>query len=150
MLRSTQFCKKCTILGNLRTITQDRDMKTRQMTPFFSSTFWAQTVSDIHICISECQNSFSWNPLWSILVCEIPEICRWKLWKQNIVSFDSGNINIKESKKPGLTFSVELRTKFVWSHVLFVKKIVFEWNLYFRWTYYFGKRFECHSFHCSI
>ena len=27
------------------------------------------------------------------------EILRWKLWDQNFVAFDSGNIRIKESKK---------------------------------------------------
>ena len=54
----------------------------------------------------------------SILVCKIPEFWRCKLWDENFVSFDSGNIHIKESKKPGFTFSFELRTKFVWSHGL--------------------------------
>ena len=58
------------------------------------------------------------SPVWSILVCKIPEFWRWKLWAQNFVPFDSGNILIKESKKPGFTFSVELRTKFAWSHDL--------------------------------
>ena len=56
--------------------------------------------------------------LSSILVCKIPEFWRCKLWDQNFVSFDSGNIHIKESKKPGFTFSFELRTKFVWPHCL--------------------------------
>ena len=41
MLRSAQISKKCTILGNLRTITQESKKETRQMTPFFWSTFWA-------------------------------------------------------------------------------------------------------------
>ena len=39
-----QICKKCTILDNLRIITQEGDMKTRLMTPFFSSGFRALTV----------------------------------------------------------------------------------------------------------
>ena len=59
MVRSAQICKKCTILGNLRTITQERKKEIRQMTPFlvyfFSSTFsiyfLALTVCDIHFCI---------------------------------------------------------------------------------------------------
>ena len=58
------------------------------------------------------------SPLWSILVCKIPEFWRWKLWDQNFVPFDSGNIHIEESKEPDFTFSIELRTKFVWSHSL--------------------------------
>ena len=44
-LRSAQNCKKCTFLNNLRTITQEGNMETRQMTPFFSSTF-----SDLTVC----------------------------------------------------------------------------------------------------
>ena len=39
VLRSAQNCKKCTFLDNLRTITQEKNINTRQMTPFFSSTF---------------------------------------------------------------------------------------------------------------
>ena len=35
LLRSTQIFKKCTILGNLRTISQERKKETRQMTLFF-------------------------------------------------------------------------------------------------------------------
>ena len=34
-LRSVQNCRKCTFLGNLRTITQEGTMEARQMTPFF-------------------------------------------------------------------------------------------------------------------
>ena len=59
---------------------------------------------------------FHGDPLWSIVVCKIPEFWRWKLWDQNFVTFDSGNIQIKESEEPGFTFSIELRTKFVWSY----------------------------------
>ena len=51
MLRSAQICKKCTILANLRTTTQERKNKIIQMTPFFSSTFWVLIACDIHFCI---------------------------------------------------------------------------------------------------
>ena len=34
-LRSAQIYKKCTFLDNFKTITQDGNMKTRQMTSFF-------------------------------------------------------------------------------------------------------------------
>ena len=58
-------------------------------------------------------------PIWSTLVCKMPEFRRWKLWDQNFVPFNSGNIHIKESKKKtGFTFSIQLRNKFVWSHGL--------------------------------
>ena len=51
------------------------------MTQFFSSTFWALTVFDIHFCnwkilIFVFIGSF----LWSILVCKILEYWRWMLW----------------------------------------------------------------------
>ena len=39
--------QKSTILGNLRTVTQEMEKETRQMTPFSSSTFWVLTVCDI-------------------------------------------------------------------------------------------------------
>ena len=112
LLRSAQICKKCTILGNLRTITHERKEEIRQMTPFFSSTFWALTFCEI------AKIHFYRILLSSILVCKILEFCRCKLWDQNFVSFDSGNIRIKECKKPGFIFSFVLKTKFVWSYDL--------------------------------
>ena len=48
---STKICKKCTILDNLRTITQERKKEIRQMTRFFWSTVWALAACDIHFCI---------------------------------------------------------------------------------------------------
>ena len=120
LLRPAHICKKCTILGSLRTIIQEGKKENRQMTPFFSSTFWALTVCDIHFCIWKMSKFiFMGSPLWFILVCKLPEIWRWKLWDQNFLLFNSGNIHIKESKKPGFTFSIELRTAFVWSHGLY-------------------------------
>ena len=69
MLRSAQICKKCTILGNLRTITQERKKESRQMTLLFSSTFWAVTVCDIHFCIWKLPKFIfmgsSFRPFWS-------------------------------------------------------------------------------------
>ena len=61
--------QKYTFLDNLRTTTQEGNMETRQMTPFFSSYFSNLTV----IFISEfenTQNSFwcgpPFGPLWSV------------------------------------------------------------------------------------
>ena len=48
LLRSTQNYKKCTFVDNLRNITQEGNMGTRQMAPFFLSTFSDLTVSNIH------------------------------------------------------------------------------------------------------
>ena len=47
---STKF-QKMHFLDNLRTITQEGNMETRQMTAFFSSTFSTLTVCNIHFCI---------------------------------------------------------------------------------------------------
>ena len=117
--------QKYTIFGNLRSITEERKKETRQMT-LFSSPFWALTVCDFYFCIQKLSKFiFMWSPLWSILVCKISDICRWKLQQENFVFFDSGNMHIQESKKAhwrtwkkGFTFSIKLRTKFVWSHGL--------------------------------
>ena len=38
LLKSAQNFKKCTFLDNLRTLTQEENMETRQKVPFFSST----------------------------------------------------------------------------------------------------------------
>ena len=43
--------QKCTFLKNLRTINQEGNKETRQMTQFFSSTLSALTVCNIHFCI---------------------------------------------------------------------------------------------------
>ena len=70
------------------------------MTLFFSSSFWALNVCDILFCIWKLPKFiFLGSPLWSILVCKILEYMKWKLWDQNFVSFNIGNMHIKESKK---------------------------------------------------
>ena len=57
--------KKCTIFGNLRTITQEGKKETRQMTPFFFISFLNSKLFVIFIFVFEnCQNSFSWGPLF--------------------------------------------------------------------------------------
>ena len=48
LLRSAQNCKKVLFLENLRTITQDENIETRQMTPFFSSAFSPLTIRNIY------------------------------------------------------------------------------------------------------
>ena len=86
------------------------------MTPFSSPTFWVLFVIFIFV-FEKYQNSFSlgppFGPFWSV---KYLSFWRWNLWDRNFVPLDSGNIHIKESKEPGFTFSIELRTKFVWSH----------------------------------
>ena len=66
--------QKCTFLDNLRTITQEVNMETRQMTPFFLSTFSDLTVCNIHFWIWKyLKFNFMWSPFWSILVSKIPQ-----------------------------------------------------------------------------
>ena len=79
-------------------------MEIRQMTPFFSSTFWGLTVWYSFLYLKIAKIHFNGVVLSSVLVCKVPEFWRCKLWDQNFVSFDSGNIHIKESEKPGFFF----------------------------------------------
>ena len=105
MLRSVQISRKCTILGNLRTITQERKKETRPITPYFHQKVWGLTFCDIHFCIWKMSEFvFMGSHLWSILVCKIHKFWRWNLWDQNFVPLHSGNIHIKESKKPYFYF----------------------------------------------
>ena len=123
LLRSAQIFKKYIIFGNLSTITQEGK---RKMTLFFSSTFRGLTFCDIHFCIWKMSKFvFMGCPLWFGLVCKIPEFWRWKLWDQNFSLFNSGNIHIEGCKEPDFIFSIELRTKFVWSHGLIWIDILF-------------------------
>ena len=71
MLRSAQNCKKYTFLDNLQTITQEGNMETRQMTPFFLATFSTLNVCNIHFFLFEnSQNPFwcdpRFGPSWSV------------------------------------------------------------------------------------
>ena len=74
LLRSAQNCKKCTFLDKLQTITQEGNMETRQVIPFFSSTFSALTVCNTFLYLKIVKIHFHVvPPLWSILVCKIPQ-----------------------------------------------------------------------------
>ena len=53
-------------MDNLRTITQEGNMETRQKTPFFSSTFSVLTACNIHFLFETSQNSFSCGPLFGL------------------------------------------------------------------------------------
>ena len=102
MLRPAQICKKCAVLVDLKVIL---------------IYFWALTFCDIHFCIWKFSRFiFMGSLLWSILVCKIPELRRWKLWNPNFALFDSGNMHIKEIRKITFTFSTVLKTKFAWLH----------------------------------
>ena len=66
--------QKMHFLDNLRTIIQERNTETRKMIPSFLSTFSALTVCNIHFYIWKWSKFiFLWSPLWSILVCKIPQ-----------------------------------------------------------------------------
>ena len=65
LLRLAQNCKICTFLDNLRTITQELDMETRQIIPFFSSIFSTLTVCNIFV-FQKGQNTFLSGLFWSV------------------------------------------------------------------------------------
>ena len=68
--------------------------------------------------------------LLAILVCKISEFWSWKLWDYDFVSFDSENIQIGESKKPGFTFFIELITNSKFIELITNSKIfrVISWS----------------------
>ena len=61
LLRSGQNCKKCTFLDNLQTMSQEGNLKTKQMTSFFSSIFYALFVT-LNFVFENRQNSFWCGP----------------------------------------------------------------------------------------
>ena len=58
--------QKMHFLDNLRTITQEESMETKEMTPFVHLLFSA-------LFVKWPKFTFMWSPLWSILVCKIPQ-----------------------------------------------------------------------------
>ena len=59
LLWSAQNCKNCIFSDNLRTITQDRNIKTRQITPFFHLLFPLKLFVTFISELENIQNSFS-------------------------------------------------------------------------------------------
>ena len=74
LARSAQICKNCIFLDNSNTITQKENMETREMTPYFSNTFTALIVCNIHFWTWKYLKSiFMWSLIWSIRVCKTPQ-----------------------------------------------------------------------------
>ena len=112
-LRLAQICKKMYYFGQFKGHNSVRKKETEQMTPFLLLLF----VCDIHFFIWKLSKFIFMGPsLWSILFCKIPEFLEVEAVNQNFVSLDSESIQIKESKKLGFTFSIEMRTN--WSHLM--------------------------------
>ena len=63
----------------------------------------------------KCQNLFLWGLPFGLLW---PEFWRWKLWDQNFVPSYSETYTLRKVKNQVFILSIELRTKFVWSHGL--------------------------------
>ena len=104
MLRSAQICKEIHYLRNLRTITQEEKRRLDKW-PHFLYLLFELCLWYLFLHLKTVKIHFHGVLLSSILVCTIPEFWRrCQLWDQNFVSFDSGNIHIKESKKLGFTF----------------------------------------------
>ena len=69
-----KIAKNALFLDNLRIITKEDNIETRQMTIFFSSTIYALTIVTFIFAIDSSQNSFSLlSCLLSILVCKISQ-----------------------------------------------------------------------------
>ena len=91
--------QKMHIAGNLKTITQEGKKETYCCSVWYLF-LYLKNVNGTHF--------------WSFLVCNIPWFWRCKLWDQNFVSFDSGNIHIKESKNQVSLVHSNWEPKFVW------------------------------------
>ena len=115
MLRSGQIYQKCTILDDLRAITQEETKKTRQITSFFfyilsPNCLWYSflylKIVKIHfhgvpfMVYSGLQNTWIWE-----VKAVRSEFC--SIWFRK---------HIRESKKLGFIFSIDLRTKCFWFH----------------------------------
>ena len=103
LLRSAQICKKCTIFWQFKDHYSGKRKGNLANDAIFSYTFWALTVRDIIFLFKKCQNLLFWGTLFG------------PFWSVKYLNFWE-NMYIKESKEPVSTFSIELRTKFVWSH----------------------------------
>ena len=69
-----------------KTTTHEGNMKTRQMTPFFSFPFSALIVCNIYFCISKyAKFIFMWSPLWSMLVCKITQFLTKSYWFGQVI-----------------------------------------------------------------
>ena len=123
MLRSAQNCKKCLFRDNLRTITHEGNMETRQMTPFFSSTFSDLTVYNIHFCIwNQSKFILMWSLLCSVLVCEISHFWVKVIDLDNPSSF-SRKWHPEFTKNPYYVLSLKWSQKKVSAHELLISKL---------------------------
>ena len=127
MVRSAQICKNCTILGNLRTITQERKKGTWKMIPFFPSTFWVLTTFDIHFCIWKMSIFFSldshFGPFWSskflyfegeicVLSCLIQEMYTLRKRKNQVLLLENQICLISWSILPSPVFIPKVNEKY--------------------------------------
>ena len=64
LLRSAQNCEKYTFLDNWRTMTQEGNVKTRQMSPFFYLPFLFELFVTFIFVFEYSQNSFSYGLLF--------------------------------------------------------------------------------------
>ena len=105
LLMSAKNCKKDTIFDNLRTINQEGGMKTRFMTPFFSSAFRALTVKKPHFCILNLSkfiflgHPFVHSGLQNTWILEVKAVrlgfcpirfkkdTHWEKWKNQVLLF---------------------------------------------------------------
>ena len=115
MLSSAQICKKSTILGNFHSGRKKGNQTNDHI--FFIYVFSSNCVLFIFV-FENFQNSFSWDPpfglFWSVKYLNFRgEICEIRILFRLIQETHN-----KESKKPGFTVSIKLRTKFVCSHCL--------------------------------
>ena len=98
-----KIAKITIFLDNLRGISQEGSMETRQITSFFSSTYSPLTVCNIHFLFENSQNSFSCgNPLRVIPICNVEK--RWI----NVVYFNVDINNVRQRRNNIVIFNVDM------------------------------------------
>ena len=138
MPRSSQNCNILTFSDNLRTVTHERNMETRQMIPFFSSTFSTLTVTFLKLKIlKKKKNSFfcgpHFGPFWSIKY--VYEQCNHTfLYLVELYLFSEmcGWLSKNSKKRIPIWLSklyFLLRTKFMFNSLCFIYIITSPWTL---------------------
>lgn len=102
LLKQAKNCEKDTTFDHSSTITRKGNMKTSQMVQLLLPAFF---IHFFFICPEHLGNiclHFNIVKIYfhgvPILACKIPELWRWKMWDQNFVPLESGNMPIKETK----------------------------------------------------
>ena len=125
MLKSAQSCKKFTFLESLRTITQEGNMKTIQITSFFHLLFPLELFVTFIFVFENSQNSFScgppFRPFWSVRYLNFER--KLPIWTTHHTFLESRHPGV--TKNPYYVFSPKGSQKKVSAHGLIPSHFIF-------------------------